>query len=262
MKETHVEVNAVNSNGLTALDLLLTLPTDSNEDSIAKLLKNAGGERAFNPPTQVLSPQVQSPEPSLNQNFTNSSSRSDKGESIRNGIIILSVMFATLAFEVALSPPGGLWQEWDSIANQNSTISKIVHLKKNKGHLIPAFPKVSPANYHKPGKVITWELASKEFSKFLVSNALCFYTSLFGIIGAVIPKKFDYDLRIFIFLVLFSAGSLYATGLTLVTEWKVTKWVFQSVILSLAFGFTTFFLIKLLIKNKVWRRIKRNVVCY
>ncbi|KAJ6673289.1 HOMEOBOX PROTEIN WARIAI [Salix viminalis] len=108
LSRTGVNVNAVNSEGLTALDLAVRSTTGSNdEDEIQEIIRSIGTE---------LTDRVERLEQSIASNQKRSSiARREKFVgSLKNGIGILAAIFASLSFEVGMNPPGGVWQEWGS----------------------------------------------------------------------------------------------------------------------------------------------------
>ncbi|KAG5226028.1 ankyrin repeat-containing protein [Salix suchowensis] len=108
LSRTGVNVNAVNSEGLTALDLAVRSTTGSNdEDEIQEIIQSIGTE---------LTDRVERLEQSIASNQQRSSvARREKFVgSLKNGIGILAAIFASLSFQVGMNPPGGVWQEWGS----------------------------------------------------------------------------------------------------------------------------------------------------
>ncbi|KAJ6673287.1 HOMEOBOX PROTEIN WARIAI [Salix viminalis] len=108
LSRTGVNVNAVNSEGLTALDLAVRSTTGSNdEDEIQEIIRSVGAE---------LTDRVERLEQSIASNQQRSSvARREKFVgSLKNGIGILAAIFASLSFQVGMNPPGGVWQEWGS----------------------------------------------------------------------------------------------------------------------------------------------------
>lgn len=151
---TNVEVNAVNSEGLTALDISVTSMAGSKErEEIQEVLRSAGAEVSGRPVQAPVSNQRQQ---ALSREDRSLTSGNEKfTESLRNGIGVLAVLFATLSFQLGMNPPGGFWQDWASSTSQNSL-----------------------NDTHKPGKSIIWELRKSESLKFFRSNAICFFSSL------------------------------------------------------------------------------------
>jgi hypothetical protein len=152
--QTNVEVNAVNSEGLTALDICVTSMAGSNElEEIQEVLRSAGAEVSGRLDQAVVSNQRQQ---ALAREDRSLTSRNEKyTDSLRNGIGVLAVLFATISFQLGMNPPGGSWQDWASSTNHN-------------------FLNVT----HKPGKSIIWELQKSESLNFFKLNAVCFFSSL------------------------------------------------------------------------------------
>ncbi|KAG6750465.1 hypothetical protein POTOM_044961 [Populus tomentosa] len=150
----NVEVNAVNSEGLTALDISVTSMAGSKElEEIQEVLRSAGAEVSGRPVQAPVSNQRQQ---ALSREDRSLTSRNENyADSLRNGVGVLAALFAASSFQLGMHPPGGFWQEWDS-----STSQKSLNVT------------------HKPGKSIIWELHKSESLKFFQTNAGCFFSSL------------------------------------------------------------------------------------
>ncbi|KAF9669922.1 hypothetical protein SADUNF_Sadunf13G0015100 [Salix dunnii] len=150
--QTNVEVNAVNSEGLTALDIAVTSLAGYNEpDEIHEVLRSAGAQVSGSMDQAVVSNQRQQAL-ARDQSLT---LRNEKySGSLRNGIGVLAVLFSTVSFQLGINPPGGSWQDWASSTNHNFNVT------------------------HKPAKSIIWELQKRESLTFFQLNAVCFFSSL------------------------------------------------------------------------------------
>ncbi|KAI3991868.1 hypothetical protein MKX01_012813 [Papaver californicum] len=130
-----VDINALNKNGFTALDILTTQSLKDFEDKeIEDRLRYAGGLSAREqvPTTAENGSQtiVITTEPSSNSG-SNVSSEYDtpvkqkyKGcddwlTDKQNVLIVVVVLIATMAFQAGFSPPGGVWQD-DSKLNSST----------------------------------------------------------------------------------------------------------------------------------------------
>ncbi|KAJ6876738.1 hypothetical protein NC651_029672 [Populus alba x Populus x berolinensis] len=209
----NVEVNAVNSEGLTALDISVTSMAGSKElEEIQEVLRSAGAEVSGRPGQAPVSNQRQQ---ALSREDRSLTSRNENyADSLRNGIGVLAALFATLSFQLGMNPPGGFWQEWDS-----STSQKFLNVT------------------HKPGKSIIWELHKSESLKFFQINAICFFSSLAMLVVLAFNELFNgrgsYAFnqkrqRYWIFMLYLLFGSLLASaavefilGMALVTDTSV-----------------------------------------
>ncbi|KAI3914081.1 hypothetical protein MKW92_040145 [Papaver armeniacum] len=112
-----VNVNALNNNGFTALDILITQsPRHWKDEKIENLLRCAGGHQ-----TVVVTTTVQSqPQPSPAMIIRNRNRYKDE-ESFnkydnwlrkkRNVLMVVASLIATMAFQAGVNPPGGVWQQ-------------------------------------------------------------------------------------------------------------------------------------------------------
>ncbi|PIN20953.1 26S proteasome regulatory complex, subunit PSMD10 [Handroanthus impetiginosus] len=82
-----LEVNAVNLNGMTALDVLIQSRRDSRDSAIEESLKRAGALRRL---------------------FQN---QADWLKKKKSALMVVAILIATMAFQVGVNPPGGVWQE-------------------------------------------------------------------------------------------------------------------------------------------------------
>ncbi|GFS43448.1 hypothetical protein Acr_00g0085160 [Actinidia rufa] len=76
-----VEVNALNKNGSTSLDILIQSPRDLRDLEIEELLRTAGGKH-----TDWLGRK-------------------------RSALMVVASLISTVAFQAGLTPPGGVWQD-------------------------------------------------------------------------------------------------------------------------------------------------------
>lgn len=92
-----MDVNAMNSEGFTALDIVLSYSDWSNEKEMEEILRSAGGHERKSKGWKH------------GAELAETVPRSGKLiDSLKNGIMYMAIMFATLAFEMALNPPGGV----------------------------------------------------------------------------------------------------------------------------------------------------------
>ncbi|KAL2238134.1 UNVERIFIED_CONTAM: hypothetical protein Sindi_1005100 [Sesamum indicum] len=160
VKQPNLNVNAENSNGLRPLDMLLV--NTSNEAHIEETITLAGGCRSQMATTNVQA-RLQHPH-SLDTSSTSISQADDtkRLKQLRSGIIVMASIFATMTFQVVLTPPGGVWQDWGPNAAATSNTSAI------------------PA--HKPGESILYDLDQKKFRILLSCNTQAFLASIATII--------------------------------------------------------------------------------
>ncbi|ESR66272.1 hypothetical protein WN944_002526 [Citrus x changshan-huyou] len=128
---TTLEVNAVNANGFTALDILARRKLDVNW-TIGELLRCAGA-RSQKETGQPAPGITQTPTGSIITSHSGDPSNQgrERPEKVRkkqedewsekksNALMVVASLIATMAFQAALNPPGGVWQD-DSQANDTS----------------------------------------------------------------------------------------------------------------------------------------------
>ncbi|CAO2825999.1 unnamed protein product [Amaranthus hypochondriacus] len=93
LKDKRMEKNAINTNGLTAMDIILQSRTNEEKDKeIILCLKHAKVLTA----KKILKPKKNS---------------RDWLEKQRSALMVVSSLIATMAFEAGINPPGGVWQD-------------------------------------------------------------------------------------------------------------------------------------------------------
>ncbi|KAL0387773.1 UNVERIFIED_CONTAM: hypothetical protein Sradi_2659100 [Sesamum radiatum] len=189
VKQPHLNVNAENSYGLRALDIMFSYGFNSKDVYIEEAIRLAGGCRSqlattTNETRLSLDIQDTSLQPSsdtpTNQtslshdtSHTSSKSSSDTDEwskELKSGIIVMASVFATLTFQVALTPPGGVWQDWGSNATPfNSSV-------------VPT---------QQPGVPILYDLDRKQFTLVMMYNTFTFMNSIATIVMMIQPFKLE-----------------------------------------------------------------------
>ncbi|GMP62723.1 hypothetical protein CsSME_00024713 [Camellia sinensis var. sinensis] len=112
LEETVVEVNAVNGNGITALDIVEHMPIrDLKAMEISKLLMQAGGHIGHqlrdhgSGHGKVL---LSQPPSLVNGTLKPPTNKDDWLNRKRNGLLVSATVIAGMAYQSGLSPPGGL----------------------------------------------------------------------------------------------------------------------------------------------------------
>ncbi|KAJ9181526.1 hypothetical protein P3X46_009649 [Hevea brasiliensis] len=176
-----LDVNAVNSFGLTALDLLLIGPTNPNDLEIGEMIRSAGGVRSLNLFTSAAENQIQpitnnaASGPRNNDNMTVSSQETMDNENddehlkdMTNGLLMMASIVATVTFQIAVTPPGGFWQDSDSSSSSttNSNTTAVGHIA---------------------GIAILYDRDRKNFDAFIGLNTQAFLASLSLIMALLCP---------------------------------------------------------------------------
>ncbi|KAB5529235.1 hypothetical protein DKX38_019316 [Salix brachista] len=208
--QTNVEVNAVNSEGLTALDIAVRSMEGSNEPGeIQEVLRSDGAQVSGSLDQAVVSNRQQQ---ALARDQSLTLTMEKYSGSLRNGIGVLAVLFSTISFQLGMNPPGGSWQDWASSTNHN-------------------FPNVT----HTPAKSIIWELHKRKSLTFFQVNALCFFSSFSILVvlastellnhwGSYALNKnrllscYSLLVQLFGFTLLVSAAFEFILGMALVTD--------------------------------------------
>ncbi|KAH9624408.1 hypothetical protein KSS87_007776, partial [Heliosperma pusillum] len=87
-----MEINAINRNGLTAVDTFIQSRKDINEKAILEALRQAKTMTS----NELLEPQNQ---------------HQLRLDGQRNGLMVVASLIATMAFTIGVNPPGGAWQD-------------------------------------------------------------------------------------------------------------------------------------------------------
>ncbi|KAF8412921.1 hypothetical protein HHK36_000893 [Tetracentron sinense] len=124
-----IEVNAMNANRQTALDIsLLQLPKDGNDEEIQDILRRAKAVRgseiiSTKPPLTIL----KNPRPSTGwmREYVQELVRECPME-VRNALLVIAVLTAAATFQTGVNPPGGVWQDNYNPGDNsgNTTINK------------------------------------------------------------------------------------------------------------------------------------------
>ncbi|KAH6826290.1 hypothetical protein C2S53_012251 [Perilla frutescens var. hirtella] len=105
-----VEVNAVNHEGMTVLDVLIRSRRDVRDSEIEKSLKEARGF-GCNMETNNNIPLINCKNQNKNSWDGLMKQHSNWLEQTKNTLMIVAILFATMAFQIGVSPPRGVWQD-------------------------------------------------------------------------------------------------------------------------------------------------------
>ncbi|KAJ0091158.1 hypothetical protein Patl1_13822 [Pistacia atlantica] len=156
-----IEVNALNSNGLTALDILTRSSRDMKDWEIGELLRHAGGissakeniTRTSHGHGDNQTTNTSNPKGKRSKKYFKKSSGNDNWlEKKRTPMMMVASLIATMSFLASLNPPGGLWQ--DDFPGSNTT---------------------SP---HRAGFAILEDFDSDKYTYFINYNTTSFVASL------------------------------------------------------------------------------------
>ncbi|XP_062022816.1 ankyrin repeat-containing protein BDA1-like [Rosa rugosa] len=113
------EVNAVNANGFTELDILTQSRRDVKDFDISECLRGAGAlrtspQRSTNSNHIMMNLLSHRTTEYTGANNTHNLSKTGQVERIskrRDALMVVASLIATMAFQSGLNPPGGLWQD-------------------------------------------------------------------------------------------------------------------------------------------------------
>ncbi|XP_057492076.1 ankyrin repeat-containing protein NPR4-like [Actinidia eriantha] len=172
LKTTAVQVNELNGNSITALDIIQHMPKDLKAVEIGELLVKAGGVIAKRIPAStttaaetteqclaVLAPQpssvtTEAPISAQPPRVLNSLSEEQDHRLNRkhNSLMVVATLIAAMAFQAGVNPPGGVWQE--------DKVDPVTQLE------------------HEAGQSILADGYPKEYKIFSIFNAVSFVASL------------------------------------------------------------------------------------
>lgn len=171
-----MEVNSLNKNSLTALDVLLIFQSEAGDREIEDVLGQAGAKRArdlhtsaleltsqnqgvtTNPSNDRLAPieRTRSPARQLLEYFKYNKIRDSPSEA-RNAMLVIAILIATATYQAVLSPPGGVWQDDSLSSNNNGTDTTKPHMA---------------------GQAVMGSKSMVLFGLFIFFNSVGFFTSL------------------------------------------------------------------------------------
>ncbi|XP_022751715.1 ankyrin repeat-containing protein BDA1-like [Durio zibethinus] len=207
LEQPELDVNAVNSNKLKALDILGEGPNQSNDQEVVQMLHLASMPK---PDSQALTELSQANDAVIDVDTkTNdlTSKRDTKNSfkglvEMRRGIMVMAVLIATVTFEVALNPPGGLWQDWGASVSNDT---------------------------HRPGKSVAGEISPNSLTWFLVWDSIGFLASMSIILVLTCPSKLNWNsvsweyIRLMMWVVIASVHMVFLYGVQMTTASNIFK---------------------------------------
>lgn len=179
MGSTGIDVDAKNANGYIALDILELTPTylrDANNYLSSKNFLQPKACNSINPQTQPIKWLTKK----------------------RDAIMVVAVLIATMAFQAAVTPPGGVWQN-------NAT-----------------------DNSYKVGEAVIANIHPDMYKGFIRTNTIAFISSLSTILLLIsgLPfrhRLFMWSLMVIMWLTVTSTALTYALSVAVVTPEKDRK---------------------------------------
>ncbi|GFP99557.1 ankyrin repeat-containing protein at5g02620 [Phtheirospermum japonicum] len=148
---TRIQRDARNANGSTPLDLLLQSPGDLRDLDIKQCLEQKNSFTPLIINSDISKAIKTSSFPKKHNQHTDWLARK------RNALMIVASLLATVAFQAALSPPGGVWQS-DSSGNPNGTT------RVNKPH--------------RAGQSVMAYTDPYKYGQYMIFNTIAFLASL------------------------------------------------------------------------------------
>ncbi|PON84466.1 Transmembrane protein [Trema orientale] len=169
LSSTGVDVNALNKNGSTALDILLQSPRDMRDIEIEDSLRASGALSAkdipsivhnWKPPIERRITKTSASSISLKDRSFNKPPMKKKQTDWlgrkRSSLMVVASLIATVAFQAAITPPGGVWQDTLRVDSNSTSTDKP----------------------HEVGKSIMASSENSEYGIFMIFNTLAFLSSL------------------------------------------------------------------------------------
>ncbi|KAK4372978.1 hypothetical protein RND71_008362 [Anisodus tanguticus] len=215
LKTNQIDVNAMDANGNTALDILAESWRDMNDLSIGECLREAGGLRSKDIPVSIIQNSTKIPNDSGGNNHSPVSSTPaylgenqaekppSKGDWLskkRDTIMVVASLIATMAFQAGVNPPGGVWQENGKLNDQG----------------IPS---------HKAGEAVMAYNHARPYRYFLRANTIAFVSSLSTILLLIsgLPfrrRLFMWGLMVFMWLTVTTIALTYGISIYILTPQK------------------------------------------
>ncbi|KAL3326569.1 hypothetical protein AABB24_037308 [Solanum stoloniferum] len=210
LKTHHIDVNAMDANGNTTLDILAQSRRGVNDLSIGECLREAGGLRAkhiqnctkiSNSSAVNNNSEVSTPPVYLGGNEAQKPpSKGDWLSKKRETIMVVASLIAGMAFQAGVNPPGGVWQENGKLTNQG----------------IPP---------HKAGQSVMAYIHPNSYRFFLRANTIAFVSSLSTILLLIsgLPfrrRLFMWGLMVIMWLTVSSIAITYGVSIYIITPGK------------------------------------------
>ncbi|KAL2237130.1 UNVERIFIED_CONTAM: hypothetical protein Sindi_0904700 [Sesamum indicum] len=161
-----LEVNALNLNGMTAVDVLIKSQRDVRDSEIGESLKHAGcfGTKETSTTSHVNGNMASRALSSSSDHLTSSTNIERKSsedlvkqphdwlEKKRSALMVVASLIATMAFQVGVNPPSGVWQDNNAIDSQGNPVSDphkagFSVLAHNQPHVYTGFYTVNTTSF-------------------------------------------------------------------------------------------------------------------
>lgn len=212
LKTHQIDVNEMDANGNTSLDILVQSRRDVNDLSIGECLREAGGLRAKDMSMSIIQHSTKIPSDSGGNNHSPVSSAPvylggnqapSKGDWLskkRETVMVVASLIATMAFQAGVNPPGGVWQENGKLDDWGRPL-------------------------HKAGESVMAYNHAKPFRYFLRVNTIAFVSSLSTILLLIsgLPfrrRLFMWGLMVIMWSTVTSIALTYGIAIYIITPRK------------------------------------------
>ncbi|XP_059274839.1 ankyrin repeat-containing protein BDA1-like [Lycium ferocissimum] len=215
LKTNQIDVNAMDANGNTALDILAQSWRDMTDLSIGECLREAGGLRSKDISVAIIqnSTKISNGSGANNHSPVSSTpaylgenqaqkppSKGDWLSKKRETIMVVASLIATMAFQAGMNPPGGVWQENGKLNDQG----------------MPS---------HKAGEAVMAYNHARSYRYFLRANTIAFVSSLSTILLLIsgLPfrrRLFMWGLMVIMWLTVTSVALTYGISIYILTPKK------------------------------------------
>ncbi|KAH6804717.1 hypothetical protein C2S51_032964 [Perilla frutescens var. frutescens] len=201
-----MEVNAVNNDGMTTVDVLIRSRRDVRDSEIDESLKQAGGLGSNMETNNNNRPLINRRNQNKNSWGGLMKQHSNWLEQKKSALMIVAILIATMAFQVGVNPPSGVWQD-DKLLD-------------SEGKPVP--------DPHNAGESILGTGFPGEYSLFYISNTIAFVASLSIILllisGLPLRRKiFMWILMVITWIAITAIAYCYAIAIDAVTPYDNSR---------------------------------------
>ncbi|KAH9603879.1 hypothetical protein KSS87_013567 [Heliosperma pusillum] len=202
-KNKRMNVNAINENGLTAMDTLAQSKKDSNGGLIYGALRQARAMKA----KEALEPQHK---------------QKQRLDDHRNGLMVAASLIATMAFTVGITPPGGTWQDNDGhVAGTGIMANSIT--KQSYNSTLTLFPSM-------------YYTGVKEYEGLLLVNTIGLVSSLSVILllisGLPCKRLFVGMLMVIMWIAVTATAMSYAIAVTFIVSAEADRPISEAILIA------------------------------
>lgn len=257
LKTHYIDVNAMDANGNTALDILAQSRRGMNDLSIGECLREAGGLRAKDISVSIIQNTTKIPNHDSSGNNHSPVSLApaylggdqaekppSKGDWLskkRETIMVVASLIATMAFQAGVNPPGGVWEE-----------TKL----NDQGILL-----------HKAGEAVMAYNHARSYRYFLRANTIAFVSSLSTILLLIsgLPfrlRLFMWGLMVIMWLTITSIALTYGISIYILTPTKDSEPLGQIIEIGIMVwcGLMTLLLVGNTIRLlRIWQKKKHEI---